>query len=100
MFNDEQKRKIAKAIIEHLGEYRCPMCQSNQFSIIEELGLHMMRPIANPSNVTWGVPYIMLVCGKCGNMTQHNAISLGILNADSAKDLISTFAEFDKQSFK
>lgn len=93
MFNDEQKKAVAKAVLDNLGQYKCPMCGYHQFSIIEEFGLHMMRPLSNPTNVSWGVPYIMLVCGKCGNMSQHNAISLGVLDAESAQELLSTFKD-------
>lgn len=87
MFSDEQKRIVAKAIIEKLGQYECPMCGCSQFSIIEEFGLHMMRPMSNPINISWGIPYIMLVCGKCGYMSQHNAISLDVLDPETTQTL-------------
>lgn len=96
MFSDEQKTIIAKAILDNLGQYKCPMCGTHKFSIIEEFGLHMMRPLSNPTNVSWGVPYIMLVCGKCGYMSQHNAISLGIVDANMATEFLSTIENLGK----
>lgn len=96
MFNDKQKQEIAKAVFNSLGQYKCPMCGEHKFSIIEEFGLHMMRPIDNPSNVSWGVPYIMLICGRCGYMSQHNAISLGIVDANTANDFLSPMENLGK----
>lgn len=98
MFSSEQKTAIAKAILDNLGQYKCPMCGTHRFSIIEEFGLHMMRPLSNPTNVSWGVPYIMLVCGKCGYMSQHNAISLGVLDPESAQALLSSLETIAKSS--
>lgn len=98
MFSDEQKTAIAKAILDNLGQYKCPMCGGHKFSIIEEFGLHMMRPLNNPTNVSWGVPYLMLVCGKCGYMSQHNAISLGVLDPKSAQSLLSSFEHLSQKS--
>lgn len=98
MFNDEQKTTIAKALLDNLGQYRCPMCGGRKFSIIEEFGLHVMRPLSNATNVSWGVPYIMLVCGKCGYMSQHNAISLGILDPESAQTLLSSLEKIAKHN--
>lgn len=96
MFSSEQKTAIAKAIFESLGQYKCPMCGGHKFSIIEEFGLHMMRPLSNPTNVSWGIPYVMLVCGKCGYMSQHNAISLGVLDAGTAQELLSSIERLNK----
>lgn len=96
MFSNEQKTAIAKAILNNLGQYACPMCGEHKFSIIEEYGLHMMRPLNNPTNVSWGVPYIMLVCGKCGYMSQHNAISLGVLDVESAQALLSSIERLNE----
>lgn len=96
MFNDKQKQEIAKAVFNNLGQYKCPMCGEHKFSIIEEFGLHMMRPIDNPSNVSWGVPYIMLICGRCGYMSQHNAISLGIVDANMANEFLSAMENLGK----
>lgn len=97
MFNEEQKTTIAKAVLDNLGQYKCPMCGWHKFSIIEEFGLHMMRPLNNPTNVSWGVPYLMLVCGKCGYMSQHNAISLGVLDPENAQTLLSSLEKLAKQ---
>lgn len=96
MFNSEQKTTIAKAILDNLGQYTCPMCGEHKFSIIEEYGLHIMRPLNNPTNVSWGIPYIMLVCGKCGYMSQHNALSLGVLDARAAQELRSSIERLNK----
>lgn len=98
MLSDEQKKSIANAILENIGQYRCPICGDSKFSIIEDFGLHMMRSLSNPTNVSWGIPYVMLVCGKCGYMSQHNAISLGVLDPESAQTLLSSLEKITKQS--
>ena len=100
MFSDKQKTVIAKALAENLGEYHCPMCGESRFSIIEEFGLYMIRPLNDPTNTSWGVPYIMLVCRKCGYMSQHNAISLGLLDSESALSLLSSFKRMNNNKTK
>lgn len=97
MFSEEQKTAIAKAIHDNIGQYTCPMCGEHKFSIVDEFGLHMMRPLNNPTNVSWGVPYIMLICNKCGNMSQHNALSLGIIDAEDAQTILSSLERIANQ---
>lgn len=80
MWNNNLKTAVAKAVFERIGEYKCPMCGNSEFSIVEEFGIHLMRPIENPEKISRGVPYVMLICGKCGFMSQHNAISIGIFD--------------------
>lgn len=82
MFNEEEKAKIAKTILERLKEYKCPMCGSNKFSIVEEYGLQFISTFGKDgvAKDNIGTPYIMMICGNCGFMSKHNMFALGLMD--------------------
>lgn len=90
MLSDEEKRKVVKAIFDKIGRYKCPICSNEEFSILEEFGLQQVHPLnGNVSELNIGTPYIMLICSKCGFMSKHNLISLGVLDIDKANDILA-----------
>lgn len=79
MLTEIEKKKIAKALAEKIGKpFECPICHSNNFTIID--GYLIQELQKNMNNIILGsgpiLPSISIVCTKCGFMSQHN---LGVL---------------------
>jgi ribosomal protein S27AE len=76
--SDVEKQKVLEALDEAGANLPCPRCGNGQFSLVDGYFNHPIQTslgglvIGGPS-----VPSVVVVCNKCGFISQH---ALGALN--------------------
>lgn len=79
MLSDIERHKILDSVLSKIGSYRCPICGSDQFTIVDGYVATCLQN--NTKNITIGssfLPSVVLVCTKCGFTSFHNAKILEI----------------------
>ena len=81
MLSDSEKQKIMLSLIGKIDDIKCPMCGNGTFSILDGYVInHIHNDIQykmNESKIS--IPTIMMVCTKCGFISQHALGHLGNL---------------------
>lgn len=78
--NSEEKEKIIKALEERSAKNPCPRCGNQQFALLDGYFNQTIQNklegivIGGPS-----IPSVIVVCNRCGFMSQHALGSLGML---------------------
>jgi ribosomal protein S27AE len=76
----EEKDKIIKALEERLAKLPCPRCGNQQFSLADG---YFSQPLQeNLGGIVLGgpaIPSVVVVCNKCGFISQHALGALGLL---------------------
>lgn len=76
------KAEIKKALESKISNYKCPICGGNKPTIANG---YVLNPIhedlkrVNPHIMGQGIPAIALICADCGFISQHSAVTLGII---------------------
>lgn len=85
--SDEKKQEIVKALEERGAKLPCPRCGNQSFTLIDgyinqtiQTGLTGMV-IGGPS-----VPSVVVVCNRCGYLSQHALGVLGLLPKEEPKN--------------
>ena len=82
MLNENEKKELAKALVERIGKpFECPICHSKSFTlvdgyIVQGLQDNMNSIVLRNSPI---IPSVAVVCIQCGFMSQHNLGVLGLL---------------------
>lgn len=83
MIEKEKKKLILETIQNKTPNLRCPMCNHNQFSIMD--GYFKDFPQANLNEVVYdnkqSIPSIIIICNYCGFMSHHSLGALGLLDS-------------------
>ena len=77
----EQKRRIINAL-ENVGALRpCPRCGNNNFTLLDGYFNQSIQTELGGTVILGGpsVPSVVVVCTKCGYISQHAAGVLGLL---------------------
>jgi hypothetical protein len=77
--DDERVEQISRALKEKGVNQPCPRCTNQSFSIAGESKILIQE---DPSAFQIGgksIPTILVACSKCGYITQHAQIPLGLL---------------------
>lgn len=86
-FSDEQYQAIIKALEERGVRHECPRCGNPNFAVGDG---YFINPVQKDfSNFNLGglsVPSIVLICTKCGFISQHALGSLGFLPSTSINE--------------
>lgn len=77
----EQKDKIVKALLDHRAVLPCPRCGNNNFNLIGGYVNSIIQTELTGGMVIGGpvVPSVIIVCDRCGFMSQHAIGKLGLL---------------------
>ena len=83
-WNQELKDKVVSRLNEK-GLRECPMCHSNQFTIVDGFQQLMVNKELTSAFVVGGpiIPVVAIVCNNCGFLSQH---AVGALKLGEAKD--------------
>ena len=80
VFSEEERTRIVKILEEKGVRSCCPMCGNKSFVLSEGYLTNTIQPdftggirLDGP-----GIPTIAIICKKCGFMSQHSAVLLGI----------------------
>lgn len=80
----EEKEKIIKTLENKLAKLPCPRCNNQQFSLVDG---YFSQPIQeNLGGIVLGgpsIPSVVVVCNKCGFISQHALGALGLLPLQS-----------------
>lgn len=74
----DKKQEIVNALQEKGAVLPCPRCNNNNFTLLD--GYFNQSVQVEPKNLVLGgesVPSVVVVCNKCGYMSQH---AIGVLN--------------------
>lgn len=82
MLNENEKKELAKALVEKIGRpFECPICHSQSFTIVD--GYLVQGLQYNMNSIVLGngpmIPSVAIVCIRCGFMSQHNLGVLGLM---------------------
>ena len=92
MIDKEQKQKILNELNQRLQGLTCPICQNQNFAMID--GYFYNYPQGNDfSSLNLGgqnIPTIAIVCNKCGFVSQHVLGVLGLLPKNKNDDCDGT----------
>lgn len=76
----EQKRRIVEALEKAGARLPCPRCANNNFTLLDG---YFNQPVqAELSGLVLGgpsVPSVVVVCTRCGYLSQHALGALGLL---------------------
>ncbi|MBY0536620.1 MAG: hypothetical protein K2P88_12290 [Chitinophagaceae bacterium] len=80
MLTEQQKQDIVKRLSEKAPNLRCPMCQTNAFSLADGYFVNTMQSDFNSLALGGqAIPTVAIVCNNCGFVSQHAVGSLGLL---------------------
>lgn len=85
----EEKEKIINALEDRFAKLPCPRCGNQQFSLADG---YFSQPLQeNLGGIVLGgpaIPSVVVVCNKCGFISQHALGALGLLpiQNESQKD--------------
>ena len=88
--NDEQKQEIIELLKKRGAKRPCPRCRNKNFALIDgyfNQPIHKSIPVSITDIVHKG-PYIsslVVVCTRCGYLSQHALSVLGLLPAEEAQ---------------
>jgi predicted nucleic-acid-binding Zn-ribbon protein len=84
---EDEKQKIIQALEERGAKLPCPRCGNQQFTLVDGYFNQTIQTelkgmvIGGPS-----VPSIVVVCTRCGYMSQHALGALGLLPKEGGKN--------------
>ncbi len=79
--SDELKQKIIDALTKAGADRPCPRCGNNQFFVADGLVFHILQnSISNPRLGGTGIVCAVVICSKCGYISEHSLSSLGLIN--------------------
>lgn len=87
IIKEEEKQRIIKALEEHGASLPCPRCGNQQFTLLDGYFNQTIQTelkgmvIGGPS-----VPSVVVVCTRCGYMSQHALGVLGLLPKEGGKN--------------
>ncbi len=77
----EEKEKIIKVLEEKFAKNPCPRCTNQQFSLVDgyfnqaiQQDIKNVLIVGGPS-----IPAVVVVCNRCGFISQHALGALGLL---------------------
>ena len=81
MLSDSEKQKITLSLIEKIKDVKCPMCKNEKFTILDGYVIDFLEDSIQSRMMERkvSIPTIMMVCTKCGFISQHALGSLGFL---------------------
>ena len=78
-FSKETKLEIVRALASRDVKTSCPMCDNNNWAIAEGYFINPLQERPNVIHLAGAViPTIVLICNKCGFVSQHALKVLGI----------------------
>ena len=86
-FSEEQKKKIIQALANRGANQPCPRCRNQSFTLVDGYFNQPIQTelagliIGGPS-----IPSVVVVCTKCGYMSQHALGVLGLLPREEKKN--------------
>lgn len=82
MLSDSEKQKIMLSLVGKINDIKCPMCGNEKFSILDGYVINYLQDEIqnNIMDSKISIPTIMMVCTKCGFISQHALGSLGFLS--------------------
>lgn len=78
--SDVQKEEITQILKDRGALQNCPRCGNSHFILIDGFITHYLQP--NAIGVLLGgvsMPYVGVVCDKCGFLSEHSLGVLGLL---------------------
>lgn len=78
---NEEKEKIIKALEERDAKNPCPRCSNDVFNLVDGYFVQSLQEKAK--GVVIGglsLPSVVVVCNKCGFMSQHALGAIGLLS--------------------
>ncbi len=85
--SNEKKQEIIKALEERGAKLPCPRCGNNSFNLLD--GYFNQTIQTNLKGMTLGgpsIPSVVVVCNRCGHLSQHALGTLGLLPKKVAKN--------------
>lgn len=82
----EQSQRLLQIFKERIKSFRCPICKSNKFNILDGLTL---LPLQNDNKARLpkiSAPSMALICSNCGFTSLHN---LGVLESFDVLEMTS-----------
>lgn len=83
----EQKDKIVKTLVDRGATKSCPRCGNDKFSLLDG---YFNQPIQTDLKgmVLGGpsIPSVVVVCNRCGFLSQHALGTLGLLLKEGVQD--------------
>ena len=85
--SDREKKEILKALEERGAKLPCPRCGNQSFTVIDGY-FNQTIQTALKGMVLGGpsVPSVVVVCNRCGYLSQHALGVLGLLPKEEAKN--------------
>ncbi|TAK03584.1 hypothetical protein EPO34_00265 [Patescibacteria group bacterium] len=82
VFNDEQKKKFVQHLDSVWEKQNCWICSSDNWTILDKA--FQVTEFFPGSLLTAGkvMPFVALVCNKCGNTLFLNAYKVGVLKVE------------------
>lgn len=84
---EDEKQKIIKALEDRGAKFPCPRCGNQQFTLMD--GYFNQTIQTNLKGMVIGgpsVPSVVVVCTRCGYMSQHALGALGLLSKEGGKN--------------
>lgn len=77
------RNNILKKINELTNKYPCPRCGNNAFYLDNGILIQVLNKNAKNINLSGpSLPFIAVVCKRCGFTSFHNLVVLGIINSE------------------
>ncbi|MFA5360192.1 MAG: hypothetical protein WC349_04530 [Patescibacteria group bacterium] len=87
----EEKEKVIHVLEEKLAKLPCPRCGNQQFSLVDGYTTQSLQNDLK-SMVIGGpnIPSVIVVCNRCGFMSQHALGAIGLLPQEKDKNDINS----------
>lgn len=84
----DEKEKIIKSLGDRLAKFPCPRCGNQQFSLVDGYFNQVLQENLSGGIILGGpaIPSVVVVCGRCGFMSQHALGVLGLLPQQKSDD--------------
>lgn len=85
--NDDEKQNIIELLQKRGAKQPCPRCRNKNFGLIDgyfnqSIQKSIPASITDTINEAPFISYIVVVCTRCGYLSQHALSVLGLLPAD------------------
>lgn len=86
LLSEEARRRIADALTQRGVKIHCPMCGNEHFTVVEGYFTNTIQGQPSGTFVIGGpsIPTAVIICGRCGFLSQHALGALGLLSKEEA----------------
>ena len=84
--SEERRAEVVRALEQAGVKLPCPRCSNNEFNLVDGYFMQTLQDsIGRISIGGESIPFVILVCTRCGYIAQHSLGALGLMPKEKVK---------------